>query len=181
MTTDGFALFDTPVGRCGLAWNRNGIAATQLPERTESRTRASLLRRAPAARDAEPPAPIRAVIERIVALLSGEPVDLSAVALDMDGVPDFDRQVYVVARSIRHGRTLTYGQIAHQLGDPNVARDVGAALGRNPFPIIVPCHRVLAAGGKAGGFSAPGGLATKRRLLAIEADASPPPLFAARH
>ena len=198
MTGVGLVLFDTAVGRCGLAWGDNGVVATQLPERTDARTRASLLRRAPAARDAEPPAPIRAVIERIVALLNGEPVDLDAVVLNMDGVPDFDRQVYIVARSIRHGRTLTYGQIAQQLGDPSIlerdaggkpvptfphpalAREVGAALGRNPFPIIVPCHRVLAAGGKAGGFSAPGGLATKRRLLAIEADASPLPLFAAR-
>lgn len=188
MTTCGMMLFDTAVGPCGLAWNGIGIVATQLPERSDSRTRAALLRRAPQACEGEPPPPIRVTIDRIAALLRGEPVDLTSVALDMDGVPDFDRLVYVLAREIGPGRTATYGQIATRFeerqpgeGRPSdglLAREVGAALGRNPFPIIVPCHRVLAAGGKAGGFSAPGGLATKRHLLAIEAEASPPPLFA---
>jgi methylated-DNA-[protein]-cysteine S-methyltransferase len=189
MTTCGMVLFDTAVGRCGLAWNGIGIVATQLPERTDARTRASLLRRAPQAHESEPPAPIRATIDIIVALLRGAPMDLTSVALDMDGMPDFDRRVYVLAREIGPGRTTTYGQIAARFeerqsdgsgpSDGLLAREVGAALGRNPFPIIVPCHRVLAAGGKAGGFSAPGGLATKRRLLAIEAEAAPLPLFAA--
>src|SRR6266478_4184638 len=104
----------------------------------------------------------------IVSLLGGQASDLSAAALDMDGLPEFDRRVYEVARRIAPGATLSYGEIAARLGERGLARDVGQALGRNPFPIIVPCHRVLAAGGKAGGFSANGGVTTKLRLLTIE-------------
>jgi methylated-DNA-[protein]-cysteine S-methyltransferase len=100
--------------------------------------------------------------------LNGEAKGLCYVTLDLDGVPDFDRRVYDVARSIRPGETLSYGEIAARLGDRNLARDVAQALSQNPFPIIVPCHRVLAAGGKMGGFSAPGGVRTKLRMLSIE-------------
>ena len=107
-------------------------------------------------------------IDGIVALLSGDATDLSAVALDMERVPAFDRRVYEVARTIGPGETLTYGDIAARLGDPGAAREVGQALGRNPFAVIVPCHRVIAAGGKTGGFSANGGVTTKLRLLEIE-------------
>src|SRR5262249_59816909 len=103
---------------------------------------------------ASPPPQVRLSIEAIAALLAGEPRDLSAVALDMDGVPDFDRRVYEAARSIAAGHTLSYGELAARLGERGLARGVGQALGRNPFPIIVPCHRVLAAGGRSGGFSA---------------------------
>src|SRR5260370_802467 len=130
--------------------------------------RARLARRYPHAREAPPPAEVRRVIDRIVSLLGGQASDLSAAALDMDGVPEFDRRVYEVARGIAPGATLSYGEIAARLGERGLARDVGQALGRNPFPIIVPCHRVLAAGGKAGGFSANGGVTTKLRLLTIE-------------
>src|SRR5207247_6696232 len=111
----------------------------------------------------------REASEQMVALLRGAPTDLAAVALDMDGVRAFHRRVYEVARTIPAGKTLSYGDIAARLGAPRAARAVGQALGRNPFPIVVPCHRVLAAGGKPGGFSANGGVATKLRLLAIEA------------
>src|SRR6516165_9917685 len=144
MTEHGFALFDTDIGPCGIAWGARGITGVQLPEASEAKTRARLLRRYPHAREAPPPADVQRVIDGIVALLRGEASDLSAAALDMDGVVEFDRRVYAVARG------------------------VGQALGRNPFPLIVPCHRVLAAGGKAGGFSANGGVTTKMRLLTIE-------------
>jgi methylated-DNA-[protein]-cysteine S-methyltransferase len=139
--------------------------------------RARLLRRHPHAGEAAPPAEVARAIEGIVAVVAGEPRDLSNVALDLGGVSEFNRRVYAVARTIKPGATLTYGAIAARLGEPD-ARGVGEAMGQNPCPIIVPCHRVVAAGGKTGGFSAPGGAATKRRLLAIEgASADAPTLF----
>jgi methylated-DNA-[protein]-cysteine S-methyltransferase len=168
MMEHGFALFDTDIGPCGIAWGARGVTGVQLPEASEARTRARLVRRYPHAREAPPPADVRRVIDGIVALLRGEASDLSAAALDMDGLPEFDRRVYEVARDIAPGATLSYGEIAARLGERGLARDVGQALGRNPFPLIVPCHRVLAAGGKAGGFSANGGVTTKLRLLTIE-------------
>jgi methylated-DNA-[protein]-cysteine S-methyltransferase len=113
---------------------------------------------------------MRQAIDSIAALLSGEPIDLSFVTLDMTGVPEFNQRVYEAARLIRPGTTVTYGDIAGQLGVPGSARAVGQALGRNPFPIVVPCHRVVAADGKSGGFSAPGGVSTKLRMLAIEGE-----------
>jgi methylated-DNA-[protein]-cysteine S-methyltransferase len=167
----GFALFDTAIGRCGIAWGEHGVVGVQLPEATDARTRARL-----SGEQAPPPPHIQRIVNDIVRLLDGEPVDLSTVELDMAGVPEFHRQVYDVARTIPAGSTLSYGEIAAEVGDRGLARAVGQALGRNPFPIIVPCHRVLAAGGKPGGFSAGGGVATKQRMLAIEG-AIPPTLF----
>lgn len=168
MTVYGFAIFDTGIGRCGIAWGPHGITGLHLPERSDHETRACLLRKCPDAAEALPPPDVRRVIDDIVALLRGEVVDLSEVVLDMTRVPEFERRVYDVARTIAPGATLTYGEIATRLGDRGLARDVGQALGRNPFPIVVPCHRVLAAGGRAGGFSANGGLTTKLRMLTIE-------------
>jgi methylated-DNA-[protein]-cysteine S-methyltransferase len=168
MTAQGFTLFDTAIGRCAIAWSEHGVVALQLPEASDAATRARLLKRHPQAREAPPPPHIVGAIAAIVALSGGEARDLSAIPLDMAEVPDFNRRVYEVARTIGPGATLTYGDIASRLGDPLLARDVGQALGQNPFAIIVPCHRVVAAGGKSGGFSAHGGAATKRRLLAIE-------------
>ena len=168
MMANGFALFDTAIGRCGVAWGGRGIAGVQLPEGGERETLARMLRRFPAAGEATPPPEVRQVIDRIVALLRGKASDLSTVRLDMDEVPVFHRRVYDAARAIPQGMTLSYGEIATRVGAPGAARAVGQALGRNPFPIVVPCHRVLAAGGKIGGFSAQGGIATKRRMLAIE-------------
>jgi methylated-DNA-[protein]-cysteine S-methyltransferase len=168
MTTLGFALFDTAIGRCGIAWSERGVAGIQLPEAHELETRRRVLRRFPGARDAAPPPHVQRALDGVVALLRGEASDLSAVALDMDGVPSFHRRVYEVARTIPPGATLSYGDIATRLGARGAARAVGQALGRNPFAIVVPCHRVLAAGGKVGGFSANGGTTTKLRLLAIE-------------
>ncbi len=154
----GFALFDTAIGWCGIAWGPRGIVGVQLPEGSAPATRARLLRRFPDAGEAPP---------------RGEPKALDDVPLDMEGLPEFNRRVYEVARTIPWGATLSYGEIAKRLGDPGVARDVGQALGQNPFAIVVPCHRVLAAGGKWGGFSARGGVSTKRRLLSIEAAQRP--------
>jgi methylated-DNA-[protein]-cysteine S-methyltransferase len=168
MSTYAFTLFDTAIGRCGIAWHESRITGVQLPEGSELKTRTRLLRRCPLAREAPPPPDVERAIAGIGALLRGEPSDLSAIALDLEGVPEFERRVYEVARTIPPGATLSYGEIAARLGERALARDVGQALGRNPFPLIVPCHRVLAAGGKAGGFSANGGLTTKLRLLSIE-------------
>ena len=168
MPARGFALFDTPVGACGIAWGERGLVGVQLPEASEARTRARVRRRFPDAPEAPPPPSVQRAIEGIVALLHGEAIDLSAVALDMAGVPPFERRVYEVARTISPGATLAYGDIAARLGAPGEARAVGHTLGHNPFPLVVPCHRVLAAGGKVGGFSANGGIATKLRLLTIE-------------
>jgi methylated-DNA-[protein]-cysteine S-methyltransferase len=168
MTARGFALFDTPIGRCGIAWGGRGVVGVQLPEAREVTTRARVLARFPDAREATPPADVRRAVDGISALLRGETSDLSAVTLDMDGVPPFHRRVYETARTIPPGATLSYGEIATRVGAPGAARAVGQALGRNPYAIVVPCHRVLAAHGKVGGFSANGGIATKLRLLSIE-------------
>jgi methylated-DNA-[protein]-cysteine S-methyltransferase len=168
MTAIGFALFETAIGGCAIAWSGAGIVALQLPEANDERTRARVLRRWPHTQEEPPPPAVQHAIDGIVALLAGDATDLSAVALDMERVPTFDRRVYEVARTIGPGETLTYGDIAARLGDPGAAREVGQALGRNPFAVIVPCHRVIAAGGKTGGFSANGGVTTKLRLLEIE-------------
>jgi O-6-methylguanine DNA methyltransferase len=163
-----FALFGTAIGRCAIAWRARGIACVQLPEANEQATRARVLRRFPRAREAAPPSEVGRARDSIVAHLRGEPGDLSSVLLDMDLVPPFHRRVYDAARSIPEGATMTYGALAAWIGAAGSARAVGQALARNPFAIIVPCHRVIAAGGRIGGFSANGGVLTKLRLLAIE-------------
>ena len=163
-----FTLFETAIGRCGIAWGERGIVGVWIPESDERRTRARILRRQPEAVEGAPPSEVRGAIAEITALLAGDRRDLAAIPLDFDGVADFPRRVYEIARSIPPGETLTYGDVARRLGDPRRAREVGQALARNPFPIVVPCHRVLAANGRSGGFSAPGGVSTKLRLLEIE-------------
>lgn len=169
MTAHRYTLFATAIGLCAIVWSERGVAAMQLPEADERASRARLRRRFAQPYEATPPPAVQAAIESIVALLRGEAIDLGAIALDLTGLPSFHRRVYGVARQIPPGATLTYGEVAARLGEPRAARSVGQALGSNPFAIIVPCHRVLAAGGKPGGFSANGGVATKLRLLAIEA------------
>lgn len=168
MITRGFAMFDTAIGQCAIAWSDTGVTGFQLPESDAAAMRRRIAARFPDASDAVPPPSVQHGIEAIAALMSGERVDLAFIPLDMDGVPEFHRRVYDVARSIRPGATMTYGEIAERIGDAGAARAVGQALGRNPFAVIVPCHRVTAAGGKTGGFSASGGRVTKLRLLAIE-------------
>ncbi|WP_103354870.1 methylated-DNA--[protein]-cysteine S-methyltransferase [Amycolatopsis sp. CA-128772] len=176
--TTGFTVFDTAIGVCGLVWREDVVVGTSLPEGSASRTRAWLVRRFPDAVEGPPPAPVQEAVDGIVALLGGARSDLASVPLDMTGVPAFHRRAYEIARAIPPGKTLTYGDIAHRLGQPGSAQAVGQAMGHNPFPIIVPCHRVLAAGGKDGGFSARGGVGTKRRMLVIEgALADEPTLF----
>jgi methylated-DNA-[protein]-cysteine S-methyltransferase len=167
MTAQSFTLFDTAIGGCAIVWNERGIVGVQLPERDGASTWTRLMRRYPAAREAVAPDTVARAIDGIVALIAGEHRDLTDIVLDLEGVPEFNRRVYAVARTIAPGAPLTYGAIAGELGEPD-ARGVGEAMGQNPCPIIVPCHRVVAAGGKTGGFSAPGGAVTKRRLLAIE-------------
>jgi len=172
-TQGSYALFTTPIGRCGIVWNDLGILRIQLPEATPEETLARLTGDREL-RQAKPPAAIAAAIARITRHLKGEAQDLSDLPLDVRALPSFQRRVYASARKIPAGRTATYGELAHALAMPKAARAVGRALGVNPFPIVVPCHRILAANGKMGGFSAHGGVGTKARLLALEGVASGP-------
>ncbi|HEY3664605.1 MAG TPA: methylated-DNA--[protein]-cysteine S-methyltransferase [Polyangiaceae bacterium] len=168
MNAPGFALFDTAVGRCGIAWGERGVCCVRLPEARSSEMRTHLVRRFPDAEESAPPPVVQRAIDRIVTLLRGEATDLSQIPLDMSAVPPFQRRVYELARTIPSGATLSYGEVATRLGSPGSARAVGQALGKNPFAIVVPCHRVPAARGKLGGFSASGGVDTKARMLRIE-------------
>ncbi len=167
-TPSGFALFDTAIGRCGVAWNARGITRITLPEASDAAARQRLAHGAPDACEAAPPPAIAAAIERIASHVRGEPAALDAIVLDMDGIPAFHREAYEAARRIPSGHTVSYGALARSLGKPGAARAIGQAMGKNPFPIVVPCHRVLAANFATGGFSAHGGVATKARLLAAE-------------
>lgn len=165
----GYALFDTAIGRCGVAWSGRGLTAVHLPESDAPGAGAAereLRRFAPG--PADPPPPVRAAAARMAALLEGAPDDLADIALDPAGLPEFDLRVYRLARAVPPGSTTTYGEIARLLGAPGAAQAVGRALARNPYPIVVPCHRVLAAGHRMGGFSAGGGTTTKMRMLRIE-------------
>ena len=161
--------FDTALGRCGVVWSELGIVASLLPDASPAR----LKRRHPSAQlTDELPSHIAHAVDGIRALLAGEARDLSDIALDERGIPGFRRQVHALTRAIPPGQTRTYGEIAAALGQPGAARAVGRAEGDNPFPPIVPCHRVMGAGGEPTGFSAPGGVETKRRMLLIEARAA---------
>jgi methylated-DNA-[protein]-cysteine S-methyltransferase len=168
MTSTGFELFETAIGRCAIAWSAQGIVGLALPENDDRMLRARMQRRHSTAQEREAPPEVQRIIADIQRLLAGESRDLSMAVLDMTNVPEFDRRVYVETRALSPGQTVTYGDIAGRLGDVGLSRAVGQALGRNPIPIIVPCHRVLAAQGRLGGFSAPGGASTKRKLLEIE-------------
>ena len=168
MTDQHFAIFDTAIGRCGIVWGPRGINGVQLPMGSEEKTRGRIRQSRGDIPEAVPTAEVQSAIDGIVELLAGKPNDLADVVLDLEGVPEFNRGVYDIARTIPPGKTLTYGDIAKRLGGVELSRDVGQALGRNPCPIVVPCHRVLAAGGKPGGFSANGGVTTKLKMLAIE-------------
>ncbi|MGE5413900.1 MAG: methylated-DNA--[protein]-cysteine S-methyltransferase [Syntrophomonadaceae bacterium] len=161
-----YCRFDTPIGRCGIAWTEAGIARVQLPE-PDDRRAVGRLERGGATESAPPPA-VAEAIAVIARHLGGEPQDFSGVTLDLGGAGDFARRVYAAAWAVPPGRTVTYGEIAATIGEPKEARAVGQALGANPIPLIVPCHRVVASNGGIGGFSAPGGSMTKTRLLALE-------------
>lgn len=168
MTAVSFALFDTPLGICATVWKQAGIVGFALPEQSEEAIRLRLGRQFGDPQEHTPDHRAQLVIEGVGALLRGERADLSAIELDMSGVPEFHRRVYVAARHIPIGVTITYGELAGRIGSPKSARAVGQALGRNPFAILVPCHRIVGATGKLVGFTAHGGTATKQRLLALE-------------
>ena len=168
MSAQGFALFDTPIGPCGIVWSDTAVVGMQLPERTGATARGRLQRRHPTAREAPVPGHSQPVIGAITALLRGEKRDLSDIPVDLTDLSPFQQRLYKTLRTVPPGATISYGELAARLGDGITARDVGEAMGQNPVPIIVPCHRVLASGGKLGGFSAAGGVATKVRLLEIE-------------
>jgi len=181
MSIPGFILFDTPVGTCSLVWQGDKIVGLRLPEASPAATRARIARRWAGAREqASPPPAMQAVIDRVLRLLAGERVDLDDVPLDFGDAPDFHKRAYAIARTVPPGQTITYGEIARRLGVPHESREVGQAMGRNPIAIIMPCHRVLGADGRMGGFSASGGVAIKRRILEIEGAAAlgAGPLFA---
>jgi methylated-DNA-[protein]-cysteine S-methyltransferase len=163
-------VFDAAIGPCGVAWNARGLVGVQLPEANRAATERRLAARSESGGSAEPPPWVATVIADIQRYLAGEPVDFAAVAVDLSGLDPFRRRLYETMRALEWGKTTTYGELARQLGstDWEGARDVGEAMGRNPVPVVIPCHRVLAAGGKLGGFSARGGAATKAKLLALE-------------
>jgi methylated-DNA-[protein]-cysteine S-methyltransferase len=163
-----FAIFDTDLGWAAVAWSGDQLIGVRIPESDRNRVATALERRWPGSEEAEPPPSIAGVIVDIRALLAGGRPDFASAPIDLARAPEFNARVYAVAQNIPPGETLTYGEVAERLGDKLLARDVGKALGENPWPIVVPCHRVTAADGKLGGFSAPGGAATKLKLLALE-------------
>jgi methylated-DNA-[protein]-cysteine S-methyltransferase len=168
MVGRGYTVFDTAVGRCGIAWGEAGVVGVQLPEAREIETRRRLLRQYPEARELRPPPEVEAAIEGIVALLRGQPADFSDVVLDMHGVSPFNRRVYEFIRGIPRGETMTYGDVAKRLGASGASHAVGQVILRNPFTLLIPCHRVLPAAGATDGHCGHGGVITKRRLLSLE-------------
>lgn len=168
MVGRGYAIFNTGVGRCGIVWSNAGLLCVQLPERREIDTRRRLLQLHPEARELRPPLNAEIAIEGIVALLRGKAGDLSNVTLDMDGIPVFDQRVYELVRTIPRGVTRTYDEVFARLRSARHADSVARAIAKNPFVIIVPCHRVLEAGHYADRISPFGGSISKRHLLSIE-------------
>lgn len=173
MAGHGYTIFDTGIGRCGIAWGDRGVIGVQLPEARELETRKRLFQLYPGAREQRPPSNVEIAIEGMVALLHGDPADLSDVILDMSGIHVFYQRVYELTRAIPRGETRTYGEVAARLGTPSAAHSVAQAIARNPFMIIVPCHRVLEAGRYADRIAPNGGVISKRRLLSIEGVVSP--------
>jgi methylated-DNA-[protein]-cysteine S-methyltransferase len=173
MAGRGYTIFDTGLGRCGIAWGDNGVIGVQLPEAREIETRRRLFQLYPEARELRPPLNVEIAIEGITALLRGQVSDLSDIALDMTEIPAFNQRVYDFTRTIPRGETRTYGEVAAKLRASGAAHSVAQAISKNPFMIIVPCHRVLEAGSYADRISPNGGSISKRRLLSIEGAVSP--------
>jgi methylated-DNA-[protein]-cysteine S-methyltransferase len=173
MSGRAYSFFDTAIGRCAIAWDHAGIVGVQLPEAREIETRKRLFQLYPEARETRPPLNAEVAIEAIVALLRGEAFEFPDVTLDMAGIHVFDQRVYQITQQVRRGETVTYNEIAARMGTPSATRSVAHAIARNPFVIIVPCHRVLEAGGYADKISPYGGTISKRRLLSIEGAGSP--------
>jgi len=180
-TVQHYFIFETAGGFCGIAWNDVGITRFQLPTKSAEATERALLRRT---RGAEPATPTPGVVAAVAAVkryFNGEVTDFSGFKLDLGGQDPFFERVYAAARQVGWGHTTTYGTLAKELGaGPEAARDVGQAMAKNPVALIIPCHRVLAAGGKVGGFSAPGGSAAKIRMLELEGVRVGPPPSAQR-
>jgi len=185
VTRTGIALFDTAIGRCGVAWRDDSVVGVQIPEASDDQTLARLRSKlaegdggssSPA--EGPPPPAIASAIEGMQSLLDGEPVDLNFVDVEFGSAPQFEAAVWEATRAIPPGSSRSYGEIAVQVGRPGGGQAVGRALGANPCPIVVPCHRVIGADGHLVGFSANGGTETKRRMLLIErCPAVPPSLF----
>ncbi len=168
MVGRGYTIFDTAIGRCGIVWSNAGLLAVQLPEMREIDTRRRLLRLYDDAREQRPPLNSEIAIEGIIAVLRGQPADFGDVALDMRDIPPFSRRVYEFTRTIPRSETRTYNEMAAALRISGAAHSVAQVMAKNPFMIIVPCHRVLEAGHYADRMSAFGGSISKRRLLSIE-------------
>jgi methylated-DNA-[protein]-cysteine S-methyltransferase len=173
MAGRGYTVFDTGIGRCGIAWSDSGVIGVQLPETREIETRRRLFQLYPEAREMRPPLHIEIAVEGIVALLRGKASDLAEISLDFTGIPAFNRRVYEFTRSIPRGETRTYGEVAASLRASGALHSVAQAISKNPFMLIVPCHRVLEAGSYADKISPHGGSISKRRLLSIEGTLSP--------
>lgn len=178
--TAAYRIFDTAVGRCAIVWRGALVVRVLLPAADDAKMGAAIRRAFPEAVEGEPPDAVAAVIDKTAALCRGEAQDFTDAPLDRSIIEPFAARVYAVLEGVGFGETTTYGAIAAALGDKSLSRAAGAALGANPFPIVIPCHRVTAANGAMGGFSAPGGAATKRKLLEIEGAfaAEKLPLFA---
>ncbi|OAP36357.1 cysteine methyltransferase [Sinorhizobium glycinis] len=175
-TAHQYLIFETAAGFCGIAWSERGIARFQLPTRSAEATERLLLRRVPGAEPHEPPEAVAEAVSEVKRYFEGQETDFSGVELDLEEQDAFFKQIYTAARKIPWGRTTTYGALAKELGaGPEAARDVGQAMAKNPVALIIPCHRVLAAGGRVGGFSAPGGASTKLRMLELEGVRVGPP------
>ncbi|WEX74204.1 methylated-DNA--[protein]-cysteine S-methyltransferase [Sinorhizobium numidicum] len=171
-----YLIFETAAGFCGIAWSDHGITRFQLPTRSAEATERLLLRRLERAEPGAPPPPVEAAVAAVKGYFDGKETDFSGFELDLEGQDAFFKQIYAAARKIPWGHTTTYGALAKELGaGPEVARDVGQAMAKNPVALIIPCHRVLAAGGKVGGFSAPGGSSAKIRMLELEGIRVGPP------
>ncbi|MDX8514118.1 methylated-DNA--[protein]-cysteine S-methyltransferase [Mesorhizobium captivum] len=174
--TAGHAVLETVIGFMGIAWSEKGLTRLCLPERSREAVERRLFRHAGVSSTTEQPKWVVELIASIKAYAAGEDVDFSGVPIDLDGVDDFRLAIYDAARKLGFGETTTYGELAKRAGHAGLARETGAALGANPVPLVIPCHRILAAGGKIGGFSAPGGSATKEKMLAMEGvRVGPPP------
>jgi methylated-DNA-[protein]-cysteine S-methyltransferase len=167
-----YCLFDTVIGPFGIAWSAEGVTRLRLPERDRGTTEKRLRARTASLQPDDPPPAVAQVIADIQRYLAGERIDFSAVAIDLSDIDLFRRSIYEAARAVGWGQTATYGELARQVGHPDAARDVGQAMGRNPVAVIIPCHRIIAAGNKLGGFSAYQGTFAKERLLALEGNAT---------
>ena len=183
MAVAAFQVFETSFGRCAMLWRGALIVRILLPTETEESLRAAVMRTEIDIEESAPPAPVASVAAKIAAFCRGEAQDFAPAPLDRSLIDPFAARVYAALDKVGFGETTTYGAIAETLGDRSLSRAVGAALGANPFPIVIPCHRVTAANGTMGGFSAPGGVGTKRRLLEIEGAfaAERLPLFGQHH